>query len=147
MKIAMILTQEQGLKRVVWQGREMQVPGNRVIQNDAEALLEVLENVIDTATDRFKDHRKLVRRLKKELRPLRKLAEAKGETETEDEVIGYLDISQEALDFLCGIFDKPPEGMAIRGHLQETVEMLADVQKEAKEKDEKKVDAEGGDST
>ncbi len=135
--IPMTLTQEQGLKRVVWQGREVSVPAIRVIQNDAVALLEVLENAIDTAEDRFKDQRGLVKRLKRELRPLRRLAEKQSEVET-DEVIGYLDISREALDFLCGIFEKPPEGMQIRGNLQETAEMLADAQKDEKEKEKEK---------
>ena len=66
-----------------------------------------------------------------------------GEQEVEEEVVGCLDISIEALDFLCTLFDKPPEGMAVRGMLVETAEMLADVQKAAKEaKDEPAPDEE-----
>ena len=99
------------------------------IQNDATCLYQILD-AVPTQEEKYKTHRRRVRRIRRELRPLVRVAE--NTDAPFDGVVGEIEISDEALKWLVDLFDDAPEGVIVRGAAVETAEDIADLYDEVK---------------
>lgn len=128
-KIPLRLVTEIDQVRAYRDGREVYLPQRREIQNDAACLYQILDTV-DTGQEKYQSQRRRIRRLRRDLRPL--VREADKQTGDFDGVVGDIEVSDDALKFIVELFDKPPEGVAIRGAAIDTAEDLRDFYDELK---------------
>jgi len=139
------------LVRQMWQGSEVTTPMRDEVQNDPAAWAVIL-----AAVDGADKDRRMVRNLKRQLRPMAKAVELLPNDAGRVEV-GKLQVSEEALRFLHGLVDKPPEiqtqrgseKMKYRGSLIETVGDFEDFYEDWKaeqKKSDKEDDGDKGDS-
>jgi len=120
--------------------KEIVIEQRAEVQNDAAALYGLIDSV-PASEEKYKSHRRRVRRLRRDLRPLVRKSELVGCPY--DGVIGEITISDEALKWVCDLFDDPPEGVTIRGAAVDTAEDLRDLYDEIKAV-EKKADEKKG---
>lgn len=128
-KLPLRLITEIDQVRAYRDGREIQVPQRREIQNDAACLYQILDTV-DTGQEKYQSQRRRIRRLRRDLRPITR--EADKQTGDYDGIVGEIEVSDDALKFIVELFDKPPEGVAIRGAAIDTAEDLRDLYDEHK---------------
>jgi len=128
-KIPLRLVTEVAEVRAYRDGKEVLLPQRREIQNDAACLYQILDTV-DTGQEKYQSQRRRIRRLRRDLRPIMKRADKEvGEV---DGIMGEIEVSDDALKFIVELFDKPPEGVAIRGAAVDTAEDLRDLYDEMK---------------
>lgn len=129
------LSVRQEIRQAISQaGRSMPVPVCSVWRNDAAVLYDVL-SACDTAKERFRDRRRMIAALMRLLSPKVKAASARAEGELLDELVGSIEVSREALEFLHKLFSDPPEGVQLRGDTVETALMIEDLMDEIKKAD------------
>jgi hypothetical protein len=134
-KLQLCVTVEQEITRLSWQGQIVARPIPRQVRNDADALYQILSG-LDHGKERFRERRRLIARLCRELRPIRKAALAREDT-CDDAVMGEIDVTEDALRFLGKLFDDPPEGISLTGQTVETALAIEDAIDALKEKDDK----------
>ena len=134
-RLQMCLTVEQDIQRFASQGQIVARPVPRQLRNDADALYQILSG-LDHSKERFREQRRVIRRLCRDLRPIRKSALTREETCT-DEVMGEIEVTEDVLRFLGKIFDDPPEGVQFSGATLDLALDIEDAITDLKKKDEK----------
>jgi len=128
-------------------GQTVDVP--EILLDDASTMFSFID-AMDTAKPPYRENRRLIVRLKRQLRKFRNAAlDALDEMQEKDEEgkpkrafrkhrIGVLECSLEALEFLCKAAGDPQEGIELRGAANDTLMMLEDCLEAAKKKDGEK---------
>ena len=129
------LTIDTAHVRAYQNGKEVLIEQSEEVQNDAACLYQVL-NAIDGAVEKYKTQRQRIKKLRRLLRPVVRVAEKK--TAGFDGVVGEIMISDDALQFIVDVFDSPPEGVVLRGASVDTAEDMRDLNDELKRAKEPK---------
>ena len=133
-RLQMCLTVEQEVQRFAFQGQIVARPIPVQSRNDADALYQILSG-LDRKVEKFRERKHTIKGLCRELRPIRKASLAREDT-CEDEVVGEIEVNEDALRFLGKLFDDPPEDISLRGNTLDLDLAIEDAIADLKKKDE-----------
>jgi len=128
-----VITDERTVNVPSNTGRPVQRKMPELVQNDAGILYDILDN-IDTAKEPFRGKRRMITRLRRDMRAHRNEAEniiddiENEESKAGEWAVADWSITIDALRMLVDdVAKNPPENMTFRGAANETLTMLEDV--------------------